>query len=605
MALFDSVFYVNAGNGTSTGYYAVTPWAATTAVAAGVFRRQLATPTVGNERCFVCTVAGTTGGSEPSWVLTRGGLTTDGSVTWQECTGMAGTNESTQTNAPTWTTVKNLAVSLSEVIYDSGSASLQICSTAGTAGNGSTPSFSATAGVTTTDNTITWTSLGLASGFSGWQYPHARIANALAIGWAAPIANSKVYVSGNSAETQASALTLSTQGTPALPVVVLCVNSSAAPPTALATTSTVTCSSGNLNVAASAVGGGTGNSDNAYYNGFKFITTGSGGSIFNESNGNNNLTLDNTVMQLNNSGFATITIGGGQNSGAIIKHNGTSFLFGNASQTIECQGGWILMQACTFAASGTVPTNLITQVSNIPLVNIVMRDCDLSNINTNLVKPTVESPPRAECTTHILLQNCKLNASMTPVNGSIEMNPGVALRMMNCDSGNTNYKFYAQSYLGIIQQETTVVRTGGASSNGTGLSVNMTSNANTGFTQPLITYPPFGDEIAVFNPFTSGTHTCTVFLTSNTALDNSLFWADLEYLGTAGFPLGVIVSSKMAWFGTPTTLTSDSSTWGGSITHKYKIVLSYTPTEVGWMKVRLALAAVSATVYVDFLPVLA
>ena len=47
----------------SGGWSAVSAWAATTSYAAGVLRRQLASPTVGNERVFAAVVAGTSGGA--------------------------------------------------------------------------------------------------------------------------------------------------------------------------------------------------------------------------------------------------------------------------------------------------------------------------------------------------------------------------------------------------------------------------------------------------------------------------------------------------------------------------------------------------------------
>lgn len=82
-------WYVNFGNGSSTGYYAVAQWAAATVYAAGAIVRQLATPTVGNERCFRTAAGGTSGGAEPSWNLAAGGTTTDNTVTWTEVTGNA------------------------------------------------------------------------------------------------------------------------------------------------------------------------------------------------------------------------------------------------------------------------------------------------------------------------------------------------------------------------------------------------------------------------------------------------------------------------------------------------------------------------------------
>jgi hypothetical protein len=59
---------------------------------------------------------------------------------------------------------------------------LFICSTNGISGS-SEPSWSTTAGNTTTDNTATWTSLGAASNFGAFAAPHDRIASAHATNW--------------------------------------------------------------------------------------------------------------------------------------------------------------------------------------------------------------------------------------------------------------------------------------------------------------------------------------------------------------------------------------------------------------------------------------
>jgi len=76
----------------STKWSAITVWAANTAYNVGDIRRQtasLGTLTVGSERAFRCTTAGTSGASEPSpWTLTEGGTPNDNAVVWTEVTGI-------------------------------------------------------------------------------------------------------------------------------------------------------------------------------------------------------------------------------------------------------------------------------------------------------------------------------------------------------------------------------------------------------------------------------------------------------------------------------------------------------------------------------------
>ena len=59
---------------------AVSAWAATTAFAVGDIRR--ATTVQATGLWFRCTVAGTSGGSEPNWPTESGNTTTDNTVTW-------------------------------------------------------------------------------------------------------------------------------------------------------------------------------------------------------------------------------------------------------------------------------------------------------------------------------------------------------------------------------------------------------------------------------------------------------------------------------------------------------------------------------------------
>lgn len=62
-------------------------WAATTAYTANsagdAITGSLVRPTTANNCYFLCTVAGTSGGTEPAWTTTIGGTTIDGTVTWK------------------------------------------------------------------------------------------------------------------------------------------------------------------------------------------------------------------------------------------------------------------------------------------------------------------------------------------------------------------------------------------------------------------------------------------------------------------------------------------------------------------------------------------
>ena len=87
----------------SVAWTAVAAWSSLTLYSVGNLVRQLATPTIGNERVFRASAitTGLSGSSEPSWTLTKGGNTTDSGVTWTEVTGNSGYQQVGSTT--TWT----------------------------------------------------------------------------------------------------------------------------------------------------------------------------------------------------------------------------------------------------------------------------------------------------------------------------------------------------------------------------------------------------------------------------------------------------------------------------------------------------------------------
>ena len=205
----DKVWYVS-----SVGYTSVSSWVANTITSVGNCIRPNS-PTAGNERVYVCTAAGTTNtATEPTWTYaTRGQIQpTDGSVTWQECSGQAAVNGDL-TNTLTWASYASKQPPLGMIIKNNAGTYYFICTVSGTCGS-LEPSWTLTAGsVLNTDGGTTWICLGAIGVFSAWGAPSARIS----IVTAATYANggtlvATFFLANNHAETQSTALSLAFQG---------------------------------------------------------------------------------------------------------------------------------------------------------------------------------------------------------------------------------------------------------------------------------------------------------------------------------------------------------------------------------------------------------
>lgn len=592
MPLVDNAWYVNYGNGTSTGYYAVAQWTALTAYAAGQLIRQLAAPAVGSERVFVCIVAGTTLASEPSWTLTRGAKTAEAAgPTWQECTGIAGINGDL-TNTPSWTVsatppggVKNTAVVLGQVIKRDNAASYQICTTAGTAGNGAEPSFSDTAGTTTADNTVTWTSLGAVGNFTGWQGPHARLAAAAATTWL-QIGNS-IFVASNHAETQAAAISITFPGTNASPNIITCVSTAAVPPTTSATTATVTT---------------TGNFGITYNGAFSWdgisINVGTGANSQGYQIGGSYQKFTNCALNLVNTGAAIGVVGGTVNAlGGTVVFDNVTLGFTATSQTFLVRGTNFKWIGTASAITGaTVPTSFFYASGGQSAALVELRGVDFSAFGSG--KTLV--PAACNTLDPCLFIDCKFGASVTVAATPTNTN-GSYIDVVRSDSSGTNYRSERYRYTGTLTTETTIVRTGGATDGTTLISWKLVSTANSKWVQPFESY-----LTTIWNDSTSAITTLTIYgtTTGGGVPNNDDIWVEVEYLGSAASPLGTFITTTKASnvaASTTTNNSSDASTWGGGgAGNGFKIVVpSFTPGMKGPINITIKVAKASSTYYID------
>ena len=107
--------------------------------------------------------------------------------------------------------------------------------------------------------------------------------------------------------------------------------------------------------------------------------------------------------------------------------------------------------------------------------------------------------------------------------------------------------------------------------------------------------------IAIWNDTTGSSITATVegIWGGGAVPNDDDVWLDVEYLGDASSPQGSFVNDgKADLLATAAGQTSSSATWGGSTT-KFKLDVSFTPQQKGWIYARVKCAKASSTFYID------
>jgi hypothetical protein len=563
-----------------------TNWAAATAYSLGD-RRKATAAALGIH--FEVTTAGTSHATtEPTWNTTVGGTTTDNTVTW-----------TTRGSANTWVTLTAYVLGDRVIATTAATAARQNyvweCTTAGTSGV-SEPTWTTTTPDTSTntDGTVTWT----LRKCSTWNNAHPFLGRIFGdtSGTGKTAAGDTVYVGHTHSETSAAAthVTIASPGTVTSPVNILCVSDigdPASPGTAATTAVVASATTGNIICTGCAYTYGITYSAGSGSSNTKILVAGATGGTVGWRFEACKLKLATTSTSAATH-VGTITA----NATCRVELENTVLEFGATGQTLQFAGGGEFSWHNTASAiAGTAPTTLITGVSTETHHNASFIGVDLSAVTGSLVSVAAASQGSV-----YTFANCKLGSGFAFTTGTHSGIGGPEVNFINCDSGSTNYNYYRETAQGTIVDETTLVKSGGASDGTTPLAWKMVSNAN-----PTLGWPLTSAPIVTWNDNSGSSKTATVEILRDSAtnLKDDEIWVDLDYLANSADPGGLAVSDRKA---SPVATAADqaasSVTWtttGMSNPNKQALSVSFTPNKRGAVRARIMLAKASTTVYVN------
>jgi hypothetical protein len=539
----------------SAQYANVAAWQATHAYTVGQIVRESTTPGITQERCAICVVAGTTASTDLPANIAYGTKVTDGTVTWQECTGKPAVNGD-NVNTSTWKSGQDVAYGT--IVKNVANTHYFICTITGTGGTGSEPSWNTTTGATTTDGSATWTCLGAVSGFTTkWAAPHARLVTPINGGtntWLFS-ANMTVFFGDDHNETYSSG-TYNISGSNCPACSFICVDHTAALPPGpndLRTTGTISNSGGS---------GPQFSSVNPMYVYGLTIACGAGQPWAGISP--TRYRFERCTFSLTHTGTNVFLIFG-NNSGipAFIEFVDCTFHFQVAQQYFLTYGGTVKLENCSF--TGTVGgSGFPVFVASTLGGSLVIEGCDLSSIASGaaLVGTGFSSNPNG----YFCFKDCKIPAGILAyVGGDASMRESVTVELVRCDSGGTAYRNERHTRNGTETTSTAVVRTNGAADGATSISHKVDVTANALFSTGQFSALP----LAIWNTITGSNRNVTLYGVANDSRipNNDEFWFDTEYLGSGSSPQGSYSrGSKSNLLAAAAALTADTSAWDGAAT---------------------------------------
>jgi hypothetical protein len=419
---------------------------------------------------------------------------------------------------------------------------------------------------------------GTANG-SSWANAYTTLGAATGVA-----AGSRIFVAHDHSELTASA-TLNFLGTVANPTKVICANRAGSVPPVSADRRTTA-------QVATSTNGAIATNGFTHYDGIIFIAGNSTGLANHQvaNSSSQRLRFDNCSFRIGSTGNGRIGVGTVASGGVQVEWNNCTVSFSAIGQGIDI--------ACVLEWRNTPSALIGTAVPTTLFVPTGSRGGELECIGVDLSAAgsgkTLVGTNATANGTKFRFVDCKIDAAVTK--STVPAAHGADLVDFIRTGATGNYRVFHHHLTGTLQEETTIVRTGGASDGTTPISWRIDTTANANYSMPF-ECPP----IAIWNDNTGSSITATVegIWGGGAVPNDDEVWVDVEYLGDASAPQGSFVNDgKVDLLATAAGQTSSSATWGGSTT-KFKLNVSFTPQQKGWIYARVKCAKISSTFYID------
>lgn len=398
-----------------------------------------------------------------------------------------------------------------------------------------------------------------------------------------------IYLSQSHAETTTAALVLAWAGTEASPTRIICANDGAEPPTASANTAEIA-TTGNANITLRGF---------SHYQGVNFKCGDAGNApllIFDDTY---KITAEDCTFQLRATGsLARIRIGSASSTNVLaadVEWRNADVKFANASQGISNMMANFRWFGGALMSGGTSPTALFpSDTGTGRAATYRIEGIDLTNASAGINICAANTGGRRDFV---------ITRSILPTSWSGSLCTGTVLlgekyAMYNCvTAAGVKVRLRGAYHGGTLSDETTIVRTGGASDDGVAISQKLVTTANAEYPHIALDSEPikyYCDSSG--SPITLYVEVCHD--SQGSGASSVLTNADAGL--RAVYPGGVIETTKADVLATATAHTNSSETWtttGMTTPLKQYLAVTFTPAAKGDALIFLRSFGASKTIY--------
>ena len=392
---------------------------------------------------------------------------------------------------------------------------------------------------------------------ASWTTAYANLTSA----YTGVTAGDTIYVAHDHAESQATAMTLTSPGTPSNLVRVICQNRS----TGIVATTASIATTGSVSMTLNG---------SAYYYGITFSASTSGTTpgltIGSAASFNATHIFDSCKLQIGTTGTSGFMYlgqtGSPGNTACKVMLSNTQLRFNSTSQSLyiaRSNGTRVTWRdtPSAISTSGSIPTTLFKYISGVGNLSGPQGQVLLENIDLSALTSGQTLFADMQYNTRFVLKRVRLGSSVNIVDAATANSNGIIILMDSGTSGGTprNEKYNRQGY---VVQDRTIEKTNGSLDKYGLVSKKITTTAFTSWFDPFETLP-----WTVWNTSTGTSNTITVHGIFNSTVlpNNDEIWISADYLNTAN-PDGITAKSTIADpIAANTTLLTDTSSWDSGV----------------------------------------